>query len=169
MTGLAAPRVVDLGTGSGAIALAIKADRPAAQVTAVDASPAALDVARRNAERLGLALSSGVSDWWSGVAGQRFHLALANPPYIADDDAHLAELRHEPMSALRSGPDGLQDMRRIVGQAGVHLERNGWLLLEHGHDQAESVRQLLAAAGFADVQSRDDLAGIARCSGGRWP
>ena len=165
----AAPRVIDLGTGSGAIALAIKHAWPSAQVTAVDASPRALDVARGNAQRLGLAVTWLQGDWWTAVAAHRFHLALANPPYIAEGDAHLAALQHEPRMALASGRDGLGAIRRIVDAAAAHIERGGWLLLEHGHDQSQAVQSLLNSAGFVDVQSRTDIAGIARCTGGRLP
>ncbi|HEV7914710.1 MAG TPA: peptide chain release factor N(5)-glutamine methyltransferase [Albitalea sp.] len=167
LAGKPAPRVIDLGTGSGAIALAVKQARPAAQVTAVDDSLAALDVARRNAARLGLAVRWQHGDWWAAVTGQRFQLALSNPPYIADDDAHLVALRHEPLHALASGTDGLDAIRRIVGSAASCLAADGWLLLEHGHEQSAPVQALLRAGGFVDVQSRADIAGIARCSGGR--
>jgi len=165
-------QVLDLGTGSGAVALAIAhglqaAGRPAC-VTAVDASLDALDVARGNAARLGLALAFVQSDWLAQVRG-RFHLIASNPPYIASDDPHLPALRHEPLRALAAGADGLDDIRRIIGQAPSHLLPGGWLLLEHGYDQAAQVRELLAQRGFADVQSRCDLAGIERCSGGQWP
>jgi release factor glutamine methyltransferase len=106
--------------------------------------------------------------WWHAVPGERFDLVLSNPPYIADDDPHMAALRHEPRSALTSGADGLDDIRAIVAGAPAHLRPGGWLLLEHGHDQAGAVRALLQAQGFAAVDSRRDLAGIDRCSGGRW-
>ncbi|MGZ5271081.1 MAG: peptide chain release factor N(5)-glutamine methyltransferase [Ramlibacter sp.] len=162
-----APRVVDLGTGSGAIALAIQQARPDAQVTAVDASAAALEVARANAARLGLAVECVPGHWLAGIAS-RFDLVVSNPPYVAEQDPHLAALVHEPRAALVAGADGLDDIRAIVAQAPARLVRGGWLLLEHGWDQAPSVRALLLAAGFADVGSRRDLAGIERCSGGRW-
>ncbi|RZI76312.1 MAG: peptide chain release factor N(5)-glutamine methyltransferase [Variovorax sp.] len=162
---LDAPRLLDLGTGSGAIALALQHARPDAMVDAVDASKDALEVARANAQRLGLPVRFAQADWLAGAAAG-YDLIVSNPPYVAADDAHLAALRHEPLAALASGPDGLADLRRIVEAAPAHLRDGGWLLLEHGFDQAESVRALLAAQGFADVQSRDDLAGIARCSGG---
>lgn len=164
----AAPQVADLGTGSGAIALAIAAQRPDAQVTAIDASADALAVARANAERLRLPVRFAHGDWLAGWAGAPFDLIASNPPYIRDDDPHLPALRHEPRTALASGPDGLDDIRTIVGQAPAHLAPGGWLLLEHGHDQAGAVQALLRAAGFTKVQSRHDLAGIARCSGGQW-
>ena len=160
-----APRLLDLGTGSGAIALALQQARPDATVDAIDASAGALEVARANAQRLGLPIRFAQADWLAGAASG-YDLIVSNPPYIAANDAHLAALRHEPLSALAAGPDGLADLRRIVEAAPVHLRDGGWLLLEHGFDQAEAVRALLAAQGFTDVQSRDDLAGIARCSGG---
>ena len=163
------PRVIDLGSGSGAIALAVKHACADAQVTALDASAAALEVAAANAQQLALRIDLQQSDWWSAVAGQCFHLALSNPPYVAQNDPHLAALTHEPQLALASGPDGLTAIRRIVAGAPQHLHAGGWLLLEHGHDQATAVQALLAAAGFARVQSRRDLAGIARCSGGQRP
>ena len=159
-------RVLDLGTGSGAIALAIAHARPQARVTAVDASADALTVARANAGQLGLAVTLHHGDWLAPVAGERFDLIVSNPPYIAEGDAHLPALAHEPRSALVSGADGLDDLRRIVATAPAHLAPGGWLLLEHGWDQAAAVRALLADAGFAQVQSRRDLAGIERCSGG---
>ncbi|MEJ8820759.1 peptide chain release factor N(5)-glutamine methyltransferase [Variovorax humicola] len=161
------PRVLDLGTGSGAIALALQDARPDAAIDAVDASATALEVARANAERLALPVRFAQADWLAG-ADNGYHLIVSNPPYIAAGDAHLADLRHEPLSALASGPDGLDDIRRIVQDAPSHLADGGWLLLEHGFDQAPAVRALLAERGFADAQSRNDLAGIARCSGGIW-
>ncbi|RUR70575.1 peptide chain release factor N(5)-glutamine methyltransferase [Variovorax guangxiensis] len=163
----AAPRVLDLGTGSGAIALALQHARPDAQVDAVDASADALAVAQANASRLGLPVRFAQADWLDG-ADAGYTVIASNPPYIAAGDPHLPALRHEPSSALVSGTDGLDDIRRIVQDAPAHLAEGGWLLLEHGHDQAPAVRELLAARGFAEVQSRDDLAGIQRCSGGIW-
>ncbi|MCT8178812.1 peptide chain release factor N(5)-glutamine methyltransferase [Variovorax sp. CY25R-8] len=165
LEGQAAPRVLDLGTGSGAIALALQHARPDARVDAVDASADALAVARANAERLKLPVHFAQADWLAG-ADQGYALIASNPPYIAAGDPHLPALQHEPVSALVAGADGLDDIRRIVADAPAHLAEGGWLLLEHGHDQAPAVRQLLAAQGFAEVQSREDLAGIARCSGG---
>lgn len=162
---LPAPRVVDLGTGSGAIALALQHQRPDAQVLAVDASADALAVAQANAQRLGLAVQFQHTSWLTGVDGL-FDAIVSNPPYIASADPHLAALTHEPLQALASGTDGLEDIRAIVSQAPGHLKPGGWLLLEHGYDQAEAVRALLAAQGFSNVQSRNDLAGVARCSGG---
>lgn len=165
---LSAPRVADLGTGSGAIALALQHQCPAARVLAVDASADALAVARANARHLALPVEFVQADWLQGVQG-RFDAIVSNPPYIADTDPHLAALTHEPLSALASGADGLDDIRTIVVQSSDHLLPGGWLLLEHGHDQADAVRELLRGRGFGEVQSRMDLAGIARCSGGQWP
>lgn len=160
-------QVLDLGTGSGAIALALKHQRPTWQVQALDASTDALAVAGANAQRLGLDVALVHANWLKGVHG-RFDLIASNPPYIAAQDAHLDALRHEPLAALASGADGLDAIRTIVTQSVLHLYPGGWLLLEHGYDQAHAVRALLHSAGFSDVQSRSDLAGIARCSGGRW-
>lgn len=170
LDGLSGPaRVLDLGTGSGAIALAIQSQRPAATVSATDASDGALAVARANADRLGLAVDFHTGHWLSAVPGQRFDLIVSNPPYIADGDPHLDALGHEPGSALTAGADGLDDIRALVSTAPEALHPGGWLLLEHGHDQAPAVRALLQAAGFEQVGSRTDLAGIGRCSGGQWP
>lgn len=159
--------VADLGTGSGAIALALQHQRPQAQVTAVDASADALDVARANAARLGLPVTFRLGSWLDGDTSH-YGLIVSNPPYVAAADPHLAALRHEPLQALASGPDGLADIRQIIQQAPARLHPGGWLLLEHGHDQAQAVRNLLAAQGFTQVSSRRDLAGIERCSGGQW-
>ena len=167
LRGQPAARVVDLGTGSGAIALALQQQRPHWQLHALDFSDDALDVARANAARLRLQIAFRQGAWLQGVQ-ERFHLIVSNPPYIADNDQHLAALRHEPLQALTSGAEGLDDIRTIVSQAPACLEVGGWLLLEHGYDQAPAVRALLVASGFSDVQSRRDLAGIERCSGGRW-
>lgn len=163
----AAPRVLDLGTGSGCVAIAIAVHVPRAEVWAVDASAAAWAVAARN----NTVLAQGrvrllVSDWFSALAAERFDLIVSNPPYIADGDGHLAALRHEPAQALTAGPDGLEAIRRITAQAPAHLRPGGALWLEHGHDQAGAVRALLATAGFTQVSSTRDLAGIARISGG---
>jgi release factor glutamine methyltransferase len=162
-------RVLDLGTGSGAIALAIAQTRPAAMVTAADAAPAALEVAQQNAQRLAIPNVRFVrSNWFAALAGEDFDLIVSNPPYVAADDPHLqqGDLRFEPLSALASGADGLDDIRRIVAEAPVHLRPGGWLLLEHGYDQAARVRELLTQAGFRRVFSAPDLAGIERISGG---
>ncbi|WP_312306004.1 peptide chain release factor N(5)-glutamine methyltransferase [Pulveribacter sp.] len=167
---LAAPRarMVDLGTGSGAIALALQSRRPGAQVLAVDASADALAVAQANARRLGLPVQFVQGSWLQGIAGP-FEVIVSNPPYIPAADPHLAALAHEPLSALASGADGLDDLRAIINQAPARLTAGGWLLLEHGWDQAGAVQALLRTAGFDQVQSRHDLAGIARCSGGTMP
>lgn len=164
----AAARVLDLGTGSGAIALALKHAQPALSVSAIDASPDALTVAAANADRLGLDISFQLSSWLASVRG-RFELIVSNPPYIRETDPHLAALGHEPLQALIAGPDGLADLRHIIETAPPHLAPGGWLLLEHGHDQAEAVRELLVRRGFDSVSSECDLAGIERCSGGQWP
>lgn len=163
-------RVLDLGTGSGAVALAIAHARPDAELTAVDASEAALAVAQENARRLQIRNVSFVtSDWFSALAEQRFDLIVSNPPYIAQNDQHLAQgdLRFEPATALASGSDGLHDICRIIREAGAYLVSGGWLMLEHGYDQAVQVRALLTAAGFKNVSSDKDLAGIERVTGGQ--
>lgn len=161
----AAPcEALDLGTGSGAIALALQHQRPQARVSAVDASLPALAVAQANARQLQLPVRFIHSHWLREVTGV-FDLIVSNPPYIRSDDPHLQALRHEPLSALASGVDGLEDIRTIVAQAPAHLQPEGWLLLEHGHDQAAAVRSLFTQAGWRHVQSRRDLAGIERCTG----
>jgi release factor glutamine methyltransferase len=162
------PRVVDLGTGSGAIALAVKRACQRAGVTAVDVSAEALAVARGNGERLGLAVEWLHGSWFEPLAGRRFELVVSNPPYIAEDDAHLPALRHEPITALTAGAGGLADLRALIEAAPAYLTPGGWLLLEHGWDQADAVAQHLAARGFVDVALRRDLAGRPRASGGRW-
>ncbi|KAA2284188.1 peptide chain release factor N(5)-glutamine methyltransferase [Arenimonas fontis] len=163
--------VLDLGTGTGAIALAIAAERPLADVSAVEASAAALAVARENAEEAGLPLRLLRGDWFEPVAGERFDLVVSNPPYIAEDDPHLqqGDLRFEPRSALASGKDGLDAIRAIVAAAPQHLKPGGWLLLEHGHDQGAAVRGLLLAAGFVRVGTERDLEQRERVGFGRWP
>ncbi|GAB4060656.1 HemK/PrmC family methyltransferase [Uliginosibacterium sediminicola] len=165
--GAKAARVLDLGTGSGAIAIAI-ALASEAQVSAIDASAAALSVAQDNAQRLSAPVRYLHGSWFAPVAGERFDLIVTNPPYIAEGDAHLAQgdVRFEPRSALTSGADGLDDIRLIITQAPLHLNAGGLLLIEHGYDQAAAVRDLLGAAGFGQVQSWRDLAGIERVSGG---
>lgn len=163
------PAVLDLGTGSGAIALAIAQAHPQALVCATDVSPQALAIARANGERLGLAVEWLQGDWWSPLAGRRFDFALANPPYVAGDDPHLAALAHEPKLALTPGGDGLDALRAIVRGAARHLRPGGWLLLEHGHDQSEAVRALLHAAGLRHAATRKDLAGRPRCSAAQSP
>ena len=166
------PRILDLGTGSGAVALALQHARPNATVWAVDASEDALAVARANAARLQLGVQFIASDWLSAVDVQhtgRFDLIVSNPPYVADGDPHLAALTHEPLQALTSGPDGLDDIRQIIAQAPACLAPGGWLLLEHGWDQAAPVQALLREAGFEQVQSRRDLGGMERCTGAAMP
>jgi len=165
-------RVADLGTGSGAIALALSHERPRAQMVATDASAQALAVAQANAAALRLSnVGFREGDWYAPLAGERFDLIASNPPYIALGDPHLDEgdLRFEPASALSSGHDGLDAIRAIVAGAPAHLSTGGWLLLEHGWDQGDAVRALLAAAGFAEVATRQDLEGRDRVSLGRWP
>ena len=163
----AIPAVVDLGTGSGAIALAIKRLRPAARVTATDASAAALAVARRNAKRIGLAVELVDGSWWAAVEARRFDIAVSNPPYVAAGDPHLAELRHEPVMALTPGGDGLDALRAIAAGATDHLFAGGWLIVEHGFDQGAAVRDLLAEAGLVAIETRCDLAGLERATAGR--
>lgn len=160
-------RAIDLGTGSGAIALALQHQRPHWQVQALDYSTDALVVAQANAARLQLPVAFRQGAWLQGLQ-ERFDLIVSNPPYIAAQDIHLEALKHEPLQALASGTDGLDDIRTIVAQAPACMDEGGWLLLEHGYNQANAVRALLRDAGFAQVQSRHDLAGTERCSGGRW-
>ncbi|HYD59771.1 MAG TPA: peptide chain release factor N(5)-glutamine methyltransferase [Noviherbaspirillum sp.] len=162
-------RVLDMGTGSGAIAIAIAHTRPDANVTALDASKAALAVARRNVERTGVNVRLVLSDWYGAAGDEQFDLIVSNPPYIVAGDPHLSQgdLRFEPVNALTDHGDGLSAIRTIVGGAQCHLASGGWLLMEHGYDQSASVRDLLDRQGFRDVQSWKDLAGIERVSGGR--
>ena len=162
--------VLDLGTGSGAIALAVAHERPLAQVLATDASALALVVARDNAQRLALRNVATIrSDWYAQLPAVRFDLIASNPPYVAVGDAHLREgdLRFEPTSALTAGTNGLDALRTIVAGAPQHLEPNGWLVVEHGYDQAAAVRELFIAAGFTDIHAGRDLAGIVRFAAGR--
>lgn len=161
-------RVADLGTGSGAIALALKAARPDLAVTATDLSSAALSVARANGERLGLTVDWRLGSWLAPLGGERFDLIVSNPPYIAGNDPHLAALTHEPLGALTPGGDGLDDLAHLAATSPTHQHPGGWLLLEHGWDQADAVQGLLTQAGFADVSSKADRAGRPRCTGGRW-
>ncbi len=166
-----APRLLDMGTGSGAIAVAVAHTRPDADVTALDVSPDALAVAQANAAANGARVRFLESSWFDALAaGETFDVIASNPPYIAAGDEHLAQgdLRFEPVGALTDHADGLSALRIIVQGSPRHLVPGGWLLLEHGYDQAAAVRALLLDAGFADVQSWRDLAGIERVSGGRF-
>ena len=165
-------RVLDLGTGSGAIAIALATHRPQASVTAVDASESALAVAQRNAEHLGTRnVRCMLSDWFGALPEAVFDVIVSNPPYIADGDPHLerGDLRFEPATALASGAQGLDAIRHLVAMAPRHLADRGWLLLEHGHDQAAAVAALMAAHGFEDIGHAADLAGIQRVTLGRKP
>jgi len=162
------PAVADLGTGSGAIALAVKHRCPRASVLGLDASQRALAVARDNARRLGLEVEARTGNWLAGLESRRFHLLLSNPPYIDGNDPHLAALHAEPAQALTPGVDGLCDLRAIIGQAPRHLHAGGWLLLEHGHTQGSAVEAALRTAGFERITTRPDLAGRPRCTGGCW-
>ena len=158
--------ILDLGTGSGAIAIALKYNRPQARVVAVEADLSALVAAKRNAAKLNLQIDFRHGRWFEPVAGERYDLVLANPPYIAQGDPHLTALRFEPQGALVAGPDGLEAIREIVPAAGSFLQPKGGLLLEHGIGQDAAVRRLLAAAGLESIATWPDLAGIARVSGG---
>lgn len=160
--------LLDMGTGSGAIALAIKHSKPDWQVTALDASIDALIVAKNNAKRLNLNINFLLSSWFDALPNEKFDVIVSNPPYIVDGDWHMSALAYEPKQALTSGADGLDDIRQIIAHAPQFLTSNGWLLLEHGYDQAAAVRDLLDKRGFVQVQSKLDLAGIERCSGGQW-
>jgi release factor glutamine methyltransferase len=164
-------RVLDLGAGSGCIGITIAAERPQAQVMLVDVSEAALEIARANAAQWAPGNTTLLhSDWYSAIAAERYDLIVANPPYVAEGDAHLeqGDLRFEPRSALAAGADGLNDLQRIIAQAPLHLRAGGWLLLEHGFDQAVACAWLLEAAGFQEVFNAPDLAGMPRVSGGRF-
>jgi len=159
------PRVVDLGTGSGALALAVASACPDAEVVGTDSSPQALAVATGNARHLGLPAEFVLGDWWTAVEGRRFDLALANPPYVDAGDPHLPRLRHEPQDALVAGANGLAALQQIIEGAPVQL--SGWLLVEHGWNQAEAVQRLMSRAGLVAIETRLDLAGMPRCTGGR--
>jgi release factor glutamine methyltransferase len=161
--------VLDMGTGSGAIAVAIAQARPDLKVTALDRSATALQIAQQNAQRHKASVRFLQSDWYGGLKGERFDVIVSNPPYIVAGDAHLSQgdLRFEPADALTDHADGLTALRTIIKDAPQHLKPGGWLMMEHGYDQAEAVRALLSQAGFSDVQSWKDLASIERVSGGR--
>ena len=161
--------VLDLGTGSGCVAVAIAKHRPRARVTATDISRAALAVARENAARHRTGIEFIESNWFAALAGRRFDLIVANPPYVAEGDRHLSEgdVRFEPRAALVGGADGLTCIRTIAADPDAHLASGGWLFVEHGHDQAARCRELLRERGYREVVSRRDLAGIERASGGR--
>ncbi|HET7921356.1 MAG TPA: peptide chain release factor N(5)-glutamine methyltransferase, partial [Gammaproteobacteria bacterium] len=166
----AAWRLADLGTGSGAIALALASERLLCRVTATDASTRALDVARENAARLGLGnVEFRRGDWYAALPATRYHLIASNPPYVRAADPHLqqGDLRFEPWRALAGGADGMQALRQIIAGAPAWLVAGGWLLLEHGFDQAEAVRELLAAQGFSEISSRQDLSGHVRVTLGQ--
>jgi release factor glutamine methyltransferase len=172
LPGAIAHRLLDLGTGTGAIALSLAKDRPQWTLTAVDRVEEAVELAERNRQRLHLNNARVLqSHWFSAVDDQRFDLILSNPPYIASNDPHLVEgdVRFEPSSALVSGDDGLDDLRLIVSQAPAHLEAGGWLLLEHGYDQGAAVRELLDRHGFEQIQTRRDLGDHERITFGRVP
>ena len=166
-----APALLDLGTGSGAIALALKNACPRARVWAAERSTDALAIARANAQRLQLELRFAHGDWWGALEDvadvPAFDLVVSNPPYIVDNDPHLADLRYEPLEALVSDGDGLGDIARIATGARGRLRTGGWLLFEHGWEQAGAVRQVLERARFGDVQTRTDIEGRPRCTGGR--
>jgi release factor glutamine methyltransferase len=159
--------VLDLGTGSGAIALALQHHRPQARVTAVDASPAALAVAQANAQTLNLPVQNLCGSWFEPVTGRRFDLIVSNPPYIAEGDEHMPALHFEPKQALTSGITGLDDLALITAQAAKYLKPGGWLLMEHGHNQAQAVAGLLKNNGFTHIDTRIDLGGNPRCTGGQ--
>jgi release factor glutamine methyltransferase len=161
-------QVLDMGTGSGAIALAIAQHHPSAQVTATDYSEAALAIAQHNALVYQLPITFHISDWWNELQGKKWHLIVSNPPYISLDDPHLLSLQHEPALALSSGKDGLDAIREIIAQAPAHLIPGAWLLIEHGHDQGPAVAALLHQSGFESITHRQDIAGHCRCSGGLW-
>jgi release factor glutamine methyltransferase len=164
--------VLDLGTGTGAVALAIAQNRPEAQVTAIDASSGALDIAKRNSNQLDLTqVDFRLSNWFSALEGERFNLIVSNPPYIEQHDIHLTQgdLRFEPMSALASGTDGLDDIRQIVDNCLLHLHPQGWLMLEHGYNQAHLVTDLMAQSGLIDITTIKDLGANDRVTIGKNP
>ena len=161
--------VLDLGTGSGCVAITLAHERPAARFTAVDVSSAALNVARQNAQAVDVGVEFVHSHWFEALAGRCFDMIISNPPYVAAQDPHLqqGDLRFEPTPALASGNDGLADIRQIVTGSPDHLRSGGWLLFEHGYDQAQASRDLLVDTGFVDVFARVDIAGLSRVAGGR--
>ncbi len=161
LRGLRAPRVLDLGAGSGCIAVTLALECPGASVIAVDRAREALAVAQENAERFGARIECLCSDWFDAVSG-RFDVIVANPPYVATGDAHLPALRHEPARALVAGDDGLAELRRIAAGAAPHLHADGWIGVEHGHDQGQAVRELFVRAGFTTIETHRDSAGIER-------
>ena len=165
-----AASVADLGTGSGAIPLALASERQGWAITATDVSAAALEVARTNAQALGARIEFVQGSWFEPLQSRRFNLVTSNPPYIAAGDPALAEanVRYEPSLALTAGPDGLVALRSIIDLAPRHLERHGWLVLEHGMDQAGAVADTLVGRGFAHVRSHPDLAGHERVTEGQW-
>lgn len=164
----AASEVVDLGTGSGAIAISLALARPALQVHATDISPDALALAARNARRLGAEVRWHTGTWWHALAGSSgWRLAVSNPPYIAGNDPHLESLKSEPLAALTPGPSGLEALRELISGAPSRLAPGGWMLVEHGHDQGAAVRALFEAVGLEGVGTRRDMAGRERCTGGR--
>jgi release factor glutamine methyltransferase len=164
--------ILDLGTGSGAIALAIAKHRPHSDVVGVDASPSTLEVAKKNASALQIRNVQFLSsNWFSALEGERFNVIVSNPPYIKEADIHLkqGDLRFEPLSALASGADGLDDIRRIIDDCLIHLKPQGWLMFEHGYNQAESVRELMAQAGLVNIETFHDLGGNDRVTIGKNP
>ncbi|MFD1261623.1 peptide chain release factor N(5)-glutamine methyltransferase [Entomomonas asaccharolytica] len=163
--------ILDLGTGTGAIALAIASERPLTQVVGVDFIEAAIQLAEKNLARLKLTNVEFIqSNWFSHLIGQQFNIIVSNPPYIASDDPHLVEgdVRFEPKTALISGKDGLDDIRKIIQQAPDYLLENGWLFFEHGYQQAKTVQELLAERGFTNISTYYDLGGNERVTGGQW-
>lgn len=164
-----APAVLDLGTGSGAIALALACEWPKATIVAVDVSPEALAVARRNAERAGIANVAFVRGRWLDAIAGRFDVIVSNPPYVAADDPHLPALAHEPVIALVPGPSGLEAIEALLARAPEQLAPGGWLLVEHGSTQGGIVRGMFGQAGLEEVETFRDLAGLERVTAGRRP